>query len=153
MSALPPITDIPRTAWNVRFVPEGDIAARASLDHLVGTACGVSGTQGERLSLHSLLTNTHLLVGIDQEMIEAFDTDQAEPRKFHVRNDVEGCRKGGREGHHVYPTARLGSSHSEAGKKRPTQPETEQHHIDNLRWMLIGRANTQSLDVEYGAKG
>ncbi len=77
------------------------------------TSSASAGSVGvaPRLSLHSLLANTHLLVGIDQEIIEVIDPDQAEAWKFQVSNDVERCCKGGREAHHVYPAASLGSSH------------------------------------------
>ena len=44
-----------------------------------------------RTSLFRLVKSTHLLVGIDEEMIEVFDPDQAEARKFQVSNDVERC--------------------------------------------------------------
>ena len=30
----------------------------------------------------------HLLVGFDEKMIEAVDSNESEPRKFHVRHDV-----------------------------------------------------------------
>ena len=62
-----------------------DIAGYSITSSVSASAAGIA----LQLSLHSLLATTHLLVGIDQKMIEVIDPDQAEAWKFHVSNDVE----------------------------------------------------------------
>jgi hypothetical protein len=55
-------------------------------------------------------------VNVDEKVVEAFDGNQAEPRKLHICNNVEGKCQSGSENHHMDPAARLGPSHAEASK-------------------------------------
>src|SRR5215510_9443666 len=91
---------------------------------------------------------THLLVNVEKEMIEAFDAYQAEPRKFHVRDYVEGDRQSARENHHMHPAACFCRGHSEASKQRTTQPKAEEHDVDDIGGMFFGCAKTRSRDLE-----
>src|SRR5262249_11353902 len=73
----------------------------------------------------------HLIVSLDQKVIEIFDTNQAEPRKLHVSNSVEDDGQRGRQNDHVNPAARGSRSHAEASKQRPL-PGAEQHNIERI---------------------
>jgi hypothetical protein len=49
--------------------------------------------------------SSHLLVSLDEKMIEIFDPNQAEPWIFHVCDSVERLRQGSCKNHHVNPAA------------------------------------------------
>src|SRR5262249_1568178 len=61
-------------------------------------------------------TSPHLLVSINEKVIEILDANQFEPRIFHVRNSIERDRQSNGENHHVNPAARRGRGHAEASK-------------------------------------
>ena len=48
-----------------------------------------------------VIPRLHLLVSIDEKVIEILDANQAEPRILHVRNGVERNRQGGGKNQHV----------------------------------------------------
>ena len=48
----------------------------------------------------------------------------------------------------MHPAARSGGAHAEAGEQRSAETEPEQQHVDDLRRMLLGRADPQPGDLE-----
>src|SRR5262245_60122123 len=59
----------------------------------------------------------HLVVSVDEKMIEVVNANKSEPRIFHVCKSVKGGRQSRGKNEHMNPAARFGSSHSEAGKQ------------------------------------
>ena len=95
-----------------------------------------------------VIPRLHLLVSIDEKVIEILDANQAEPRILHVRNGVERNRQGGGKNQHVNPASRRSRRHAEAGEQRTTKPKAEQHDIDDLRRMFFAGAEAQSRDFK-----
>jgi len=68
-------------------------------------------------------------------------------------HDIERDGERARQRRHVHPAARSGGAHAEAGEQRSAETEPEQQHVDDLRRMLLGRADPQPGDLERGTAG
>ena len=89
----------------------------AGFTHAVSSRECVKHGRGQMVSKVSCtLPSSHLLVSVDKKVVKGFDVNQAETRKFHVGNNIQGNGQSGSKHHHMNPAASFCGSHTKARK-------------------------------------
>src|SRR6266481_5953326 len=93
-------------------------------------------------------SSPHAFPHVHQHLIVGVETDEAQPGKFEIEDDVQGKRHGRREAHHVDPIPPT-PRHGVPGEQRAGEHEHDEHGVDDAWGVCLGGDGPAGGDVDH----